>query len=329
MPHRRPHRTVRHRGRTYPVIGVERVRGRELLLLRELGSPDRPRYLAFDPHAGFRGELRRLTVLPKSADGRQHFDALLRSRRTNDAFSVVLAWEERADVIVLVHEWVAGDSLRVHLDRAKADPGRSISPHQAVRLVKGLAHGLDWYHRESRLVHGDVTPENLVPNRQARRMVLIDFGSAWPMERTARRAGEGCTPSYGAPELQGAGGVVDGRADQFAASVVLYEMLTGELPYGWGGKAGRPEYAEVKAKTYRQPSALAAGRVRLPDRAWAAIDHAVGTGVAFDPDRRFRSDGDWAAALERAWRELDPVPLPPSSPSTGVVTRLLRYFRGG
>jgi serine/threonine-protein kinase len=326
MARRRPRHTIRHRGHTYPVIGMERVRGREFLLLRELGSPDRPRYLAFDPHAGFRGELRRLTVLPKSEDGRQHFDALLRARRTNDAFSVVLAWEDRPDAVVLVHEWVAGDSLRFHLDRAKTDPGRSISPHQAVRLVKGLARGLDWYHRESWLVHGDVTPENLVPNRKARRMVLIDFGSAWPMERTARRGGEGCTPSYGAPELQGAGGVVDGRADQFSASVVLYEMLTGELPYGWGGKAGRPEYAAVKAKTYRPPSVLVAGRVRLTDRAWAAIDHAVGTGVAFDPDRRFASDREWAAALEYAWRELDPVS--PPSPPTGVVTRLLRYFRG-
>lgn len=76
--------------------------------------------------------------------------------------------------------------------------------------------------------------------------MLVDFGSAWPIERTARRElGDGFHASYAAPELQGATGVIDGRADQFSASVVLYEMLTGQLPYQWGGKAGRPEFSHT------------------------------------------------------------------------------------
>jgi len=323
-----PHRPVHHAGKTYPVIGEERVHGQPVLLLEQLGASDRPRYRAFDPRAGRRGELRRLTVLPKSPDSRQHLDTLFRSRRTNDAFSVVLAWEERKDTFVVVNEWVEGNDLASYLDRVRSGRLPPISPREAVRLVKGLAHGLDWLHAHAGVIHADLKPANLILNRNARRLVLVDYGSAWPVEITARRTiGDGLTASYAAPELQGATGVVNGRVDQFAASVILYEMLTGKLPYTIGGKAGRPEYAAEMGPCYQPPSALAPNRTPIPKAAWDAIDRLVAPGVAFEPDRRFRTDREWLTALEFAWRELDPLPAPDREPN-GVVARVVAFFRG-
>ena len=175
-----PARHVRHRGRMYPVIGEERVRGRSYLLLQSLGNTDRPRFLAFDPRGGFRGELRRLTILPKSADSEQHLRSLFRARRANEAFSVVFAWEERLDSFAVVSEWVEGIDLKGYLARTTHGHQPAISPHQAIRLVKGLAHGLDWLHHSGRIIHADVKPANLIVNRNARRLVLVDFGSARP-----------------------------------------------------------------------------------------------------------------------------------------------------
>jgi serine/threonine-protein kinase len=324
--------SVRHSGRDYPVLGTEHVRGRTYLLLEQLGRSDRPRYRAFDPHAGPRGEMRRLTVLPKQPAGDQHLRVLFRSRRTNDALSAVYAWEERRDQFVLVTEWADGTDLRSYLGRIAAGSLPPVSPHQAVRLVRGLAHGLDWLHDRGRVVHADVKPANLIVSRHARRLVLVDYGSAWPVETTTRRQiGDGHTAAYSAPELQGATGVIDGRVDQFSASVVLYELLTGRLPYEWGGKAGKPEYAAAMRGRYQPPSRLAPGRDRLPPEVWAAIDHAVTTGVAFEPNRRFRSDGDWLTALERAWRAVDPLPETaaggPDAAPRGLLTRLRDALR--
>jgi serine/threonine protein kinase len=321
------HRPVRLGGRTFPVIGEERIRGRTYLLLESLGAAERPRFRAFDPWAGWRGEPRRLTILPKTPDSEQHLRTLFRVRRTNDAFSIVLDWEERRDSFALVSEWVGGIDLKSYLGRPRHSGGLPISPHQAIRLIKGLAHGLGWLHKSAGIIHADIKPANLIVNRNARRLVLVDFGSAWPIERTVHRAiGDGPTASYSAPELQGATGVIDGRADQFSASVVFYEMLTGQLPYQWGGKAGRPEYAVTMQTTFQPPSLLSPYREHLPTNVWQAIDRVVTTGVAFDPVKRFPNTAEWLSALEIAWRQIDPLPAL-ATPSTGVWQRLRSLFR--
>jgi len=75
--------------------------------------------------------------------------------------------------------------------------------------------------------------------REPNRLVCIDYGSAWTMERTvAKLKGHGNTELYAAPEQYEEGRSPDFRADQFSATVVAYEMLTGKPPYG--GMAEKP-----------------------------------------------------------------------------------------
>ena len=94
-------------------------------------------------------------------------------------------------------------------------------------------------HHKKNFVHGDIRPENLVLCREPNRLVLIDFGSAWPVEKTtARSLGDGVSEFYSAPEQLRDNRFADFRSDQFSASVVFYELLTLDLPYeGLGGKA--------------------------------------------------------------------------------------------
>ena len=314
-------------GRRYPVLREERIFGERFLLLESLGHGDRQRFLAYHPRYRV---ARRVSFLPKTSAGEQHLRSLFRSQRTNNAFARIHVWEERPESFAVVHEWVPGDDLEQHIQKIRVGQLPPMSPHQAVRLVRGLAHGLDWLHNNARIVHGDLKPANLIPNRNARGLIAVDYGSAWPLERTMKRQfGDGDDDRYAAPELQGATGVVDGRVDQFAVSAILYEMLTGRLPYQWGGKAGRPMYAATMQPIYVPPSQIAPHRNKTPDRVWQALDAVVATGVAFDPERRFRSDREWLDALEVVWRSIDPRPTVLTLPteSTGVVAKVLSLFR--
>lgn len=69
--------------------------------------------------------------------------------------------------------------------------------------------------------------------RQSERVSAIRVaGSAWSVERTLDRAGQGAMRSYAAPETIGVDDAPPGfRSDQFSVMVVCYEMLTGEIPY--------------------------------------------------------------------------------------------------
>src|SRR5207247_711917 len=93
------------------------------------------------------------------------------------------------------------------------------SAHEGFRILRGLAHCVSQLHNHTNCVHGDVKPENIILARHPERAVLIDFGSAWTAERTARRvAGDGHTEPYAAPEQHRGDVAVDFRADQFAVS---------------------------------------------------------------------------------------------------------------
>ena len=121
----------------------------------------------------------------------------------------------------------------------------------AVRLAREIAEALAHLHN-SGFVHRDVKPENVLV--EAGHAVLTDFGLAVPMDtpmapvRTAeydawrsstasRRRFTAVgkivgTPYYMSPEALFAEGTLDGRTDIYALGVVLYEMLTGDLPFG-------------------------------------------------------------------------------------------------
>ncbi len=112
--------------------------------------------------------------------------------------------------------------------------GQRSDPAHALRIVRDIAEALGYAH-EAGVVHRDVKPENILRRRDGA-CVLSDFGIARAVESDSALTREGTsvgTPFYMSPE-QLRGEQVDGRADLYSLGVVLYQLLTGELPYQGG-----------------------------------------------------------------------------------------------
>lgn len=127
-------------------------------------------------------------------------------------------------------EYVEGANLR-QLARSG-----NLSPREVLRIVPQICDALQYAHDQG-VVHRDIKPENVLVDR-AGRVKIADFGLAkilGPQTGASRLTVEGQvmgTPHYMAPEQVERPESVDHRADLYSLGVVLYEMLTGDLPLG-------------------------------------------------------------------------------------------------
>ena len=138
----------------------------------------------------------------------------------------VYDWGEDVDGPYLVLEYLHGGSLRDVLDR-----GFLLSQAQAAQLGVQAAQGLAYAHARG-LVHRDVKPANLLFDEEGR-VRVADFGVARALAEAAWTEPAGAmigTARYASPE-QAQGHSVDGRADVYSLALVLYESLTGEVPF--------------------------------------------------------------------------------------------------
>lgn len=132
-----------------------------------------------------------------------------------------------ASQIYMVMEWVDGRLLRQILSQEKKLPVA-----RAVDLTRKICGALDYIHRHG-VVHRDLKPENIMVDEQDQ-IKLIDFGIAGhegsrrlTFAKLSQLMG---TPDYISPEqVKGKRG--DGRSDLYALGVMLYEMLTGAVPF--------------------------------------------------------------------------------------------------
>ena len=134
--------------------------------------------------------------------------------------------DEKRSRMYMVMEWVDGRLLRQILDEGRIDPER------AIRIAVEVLEALDYIHQNG-VVHRDLKPENIMVDADDN-VKLIDFGIAG--DTAAKRltyanltAALG-TPNYISPEqVKGKRG--DGRSDIYAMGIILYEMLTGQVPF--------------------------------------------------------------------------------------------------
>jgi eukaryotic-like serine/threonine-protein kinase len=129
--------------------------------------------------------------------------------------------------LYMVMEWVDGRLLRQILNDQK-----KFSSERAVKIALGIAEALDYIHSNG-VVHRDLKPENIMINGDDR-IKLIDFGIASNLGSRrltfAKFSQTMGTPDYISPEqVKGKRG--DGRSDIYSLGVMLYEMLTGKVPF--------------------------------------------------------------------------------------------------
>ena len=141
--------------------------------------------------------------------------------------------------LFITMEYVGGGSLRQHLRRLQK-MRKYLPIAQSIQIVAQIADALDYAHRRG-IVHRDVKPGNIILKRLARpdtpdeqpfRASLADFGLV-KLEDGAQITESGTTlgtPAYMSPE-QCAGEELDGRSDLYSLGVVLYELLTNQLPF--------------------------------------------------------------------------------------------------
>ena len=159
----------------------------------------------------------------------------------------------------------------------------------AGQLLGQVAHALDYAHRQG-VVHRDVKPANIMVDNEGW-TYLTDFGIAKVLDTTSElTAGAIGTPAYMAPE-QSLGQPVDGRADIYALGVILYELVTGQVPF--------------KADT---PMAVALAHIHEPLPPPRSVDPSVPESfervilkaLAKDPDDRYQAAAAFDEALDEA-----------------------------
>ncbi|HEY8491541.1 MAG TPA: protein kinase [Dehalococcoidia bacterium] len=185
------------------------------------------------------------------------------------------------DLRYIIMEYVPGGSLRELLDRQGP-----LTPARAIDVVAQVADALDYGHRHG-IVHCDVKPQNILLD-QSGKPKLVDFGISRVVTATmAHTATVMGTPAYLAPE-QVEGARLDGRTDVYALGLVLYELLTGTLPFQADNVA-----ALATQRLVRDPVPL---RQRNPALS-PELEAIVMTALARDVNQRFPTAGEFAAAL--------------------------------
>ncbi len=208
--------------------------------------------------------------------------------------------------LYLAMELLAGISLR---DVARD----ALPPAEVRRIVIELLDALAAAHGRG-VVHRDLKPENVFLSGPSRSVKLLDFGIAKivasdpkAMNRTAAGDLLG-TLAYMAPEQIRDASTVDPRADLWAVGIMIYEMLSGRLPY-------RPTdmHGLFVAISTQDPDPIAAHVPNTPP----AISAFFARALARDPARRFSSAGELATAI--AGLPLDGVAQYRAQPSYGTA----------
>jgi serine/threonine-protein kinase len=202
----------------------------------------------------------------------------------------------------MVMELVEGPTLKERLVEL-AEQDRLMPLDEAVKIVREAAEALAYAHSRN-MIHRDVKPANLMLD-QDNRVVLTDFGIAKIVTGVQFTASGGMvgTPAYMAPE-QGLGEAGDERSDLYSLGVILFQLVTGTLPY----EADTPLATILKHLHEPTPSA----RSRNPDVP-EAIDRIIAKAMAKEPEDRYQTAAQLIADLDKAMRgePLEELPAEP------------------
>ncbi|MBV9614658.1 MAG: protein kinase, partial [Ktedonobacteraceae bacterium] len=237
-----------------------------------------------------------LPMTPQAPD--QHAAFLERFRRETDVVASlehpnimpVHEYGERDGLAYLVMPYVSGGTLRDELEREGRLPLEKV-----VFYLEQMVAALELAH-EHGVIHRDIKPANILVRREGR-LLLTDFGlvkiASQGQSASSRLTGVGVpvgTPDYMAPE-QVVGGEVDTRADLYSLGVILYQMVTGTLPF----KGDMPMQVAMQ-HMQMSPVSPRAFRPDLPPAAEMVMLRAL----AKRPSDRYRNVQEFASAFRQS-----------------------------
>ncbi len=192
---------------------------------------------------------------------------------------------QEKDMHYLVMEYVDGEDLRSIIKREGP-----LDPERAVRMARQVCDALDHAH-ENNIVHRDVKPHNILITRTGRAK-LTDFGIAREASAATVTATDTIIGSvhYLSPE-QARGELAGPKSDIYSLGIVLYEMLTGSVPF-----TGDSPISIALKHIQSNPEPMTRRKPGIP----ADLERVVMRALHKDPDRRFKSAREMSFQLEEA-----------------------------
>jgi serine/threonine-protein kinase len=190
-----------------------------------------------------------------------------------------------AGVNYIAMRYVEGPTLKELIERG-------LTPEQAAALVRQVLEGARFAHRNG-IVHRDLKPQNVIVDEEGK-AVVTDFGIARAGVSEITQTGSVMgTPQYLSPE-QAQGFEVTPVSDLYSIGVILYEALTGRVPFE--GESAVAVAMKQVSETPQRPSSI-------NPQVSPALDAVVMRALEKEPGQRFQSADAFIAALDQAMRE--------------------------
>ena len=212
-------------------------------------------------------------------------------------------------ILYIVMEFIPGDTLH-HMLQNLRQAERWPRLSEALELVRQVCLAVDYIHRQG-VLHGDLKPNNIMLKAEPSdslpyQPILTDLGLARLLYQALMNNGPPLgTPAFMSPE-QALGEAVDSRSDIYALGVVLYELVTGQLPF-----PVRTLHEAMYVHTQQTPAPPRTLQPELPE----SVEQIILQALAKDPTSRFAD----AAAMAQALAETLPQAASVSSAPTDLV----------
>jgi serine/threonine-protein kinase len=264
------------------------VDGRYRVLSKIGGGGMADVWLAEDTHLGRRIALKVLHA--RLAQDREFVMRFQREAETAAGLqhpNVVAVFDrgEWAGTYYIAMQYVEGPTLKQLIDSG-------ITVEQGVAVIRQVLQAAGYAHRQG-IVHRDLKPQNVIVDPEGK-AVVTDFGIARAGVSEITQTGSVMgTPHYLSPE-QAQGFDVTAVSDLYSIGVMLYEALTGRVPF---------EGESAVAVAMKQVSQMPQRPSSIQPRVSAALDAVVMRALEKDPGQRFQSADAFIAALDQAMRE--------------------------
>ncbi|MFN8454373.1 MAG: protein kinase [Anaerolineae bacterium] len=221
--------------------------------------------------------------------GRFEREALAVAKLRHSNIVQAVDFDREGDMYFMAMEFIDGPTLKDEIKARKA-AGKPYSLKEVARIFTALCSAIDYAHARG-MVHRDLKPANVMINQEGQ-VVLTDFGiariiGATQYTQTGALSG---TPAYMSPE-QGQGERGDARSDIYSLGVMLYELVTGVVPFD-----GDTPFAVIM-KHIGEPLPLP---TRLNRELPEGVERVILKAMSKSPEDRYQTAGEMAKALRDA-----------------------------